>query len=232
METYDRGASPHGRIQQARKHSRERCGEHRGDAGLTMPAGGSSNGGGLRFGAQLRHAREERRLSLGEAASRSGVTKSFLSRVERDMTSPSVASLVGICEAVGLSIADLFKVPQTTLVRRADRPALTDFPKAAEVVDTLITPTSERYVTVLESAVAPGGSGGEALYTMPSECEVCFILQGTVEVRLEDQTFTLEEGDALTFGAAVPHSWRAVSDGARILWILAPALPDPQKTQP
>ena len=198
-----------------------------------MPPGGSSGAAaGLRFGAQLRHAREERRLSLGEAAARSGVTKSFLSRVERDMTSPSVASLVGICEAVGLSIADLFKAPQTTLVRRADRPALTDLPKAAEVVDTLITPTNERYVTVLESAVAPGGSGGDALYTMPSECEVCFILQGTVEVLLEDQSFTLEEGDALTFGAAVPHSWRAVSDGARILWILAPALPDPTKTQP
>jgi transcriptional regulator with XRE-family HTH domain len=199
---------------------------------VTVAHGGSSAGnGGVRFGARLRHAREASRLSLGEAAARSGVTKSFLSRVERDMTSPSVASLVGICEAVGLSIADLFKAPQTTLIRRADRPALTDLPKAAEVVDTLITPTNERYVTVLESVVAPGGSGGSALYTMPSECEVCFILQGVVEVQVEDRTFTLEEGDALTFGADVPHSWRAVSDGARILWILAPALPDPRKSQ-
>jgi transcriptional regulator with XRE-family HTH domain len=184
----------------------------------------------VRFGARLRHAREASRLSLGEVAARSGVTKSFLSRVERDVTSPSVASLVCICDALGLSVADLFQTPETTLVRRADRPHLADFPKAADVVDTLITPAGERHVTVLETVAAPGGSGGSTLYTLPSECEVCFVLQGAAEVQVEDQTFTLEAGDALTFGAAVPHSWRALADGARILWILAPALPDPQRS--
>lgn len=184
----------------------------------------------VRFGARLRHARESRRMSLDEVAGRSGVTKSFLSRVERDITSPSVASLIGICQALGLSVADLFKTPRTTLVRRRDRPTIADLPKAAEVVDTLITPAEERHVTVLESAVSAGGSGGSVLYTLPSECEVCFVLQGTIEVQVEDATFTLHEGDALTFGAAVPHSWRVLDDGARILWILAPALPDPQRS--
>jgi transcriptional regulator with XRE-family HTH domain len=187
--------------------------------------------GRVRLGARLRHARETSRLSLGEVAVRSGVTKSFLSRVERDETSPSVASLVGICDALGLPMADLFEVPQTTLVRRANRPTIADLPKAADVVDTLITPAGERHVTVLESTVAPGGSGGGSLYTLPSECEVCFVLQGTIEVQVQDETFTLEEGDALTFGAAVPHIWRTADGaaGARILWVLAPALPDPRR---
>jgi transcriptional regulator with XRE-family HTH domain len=183
-----------------------------------------------RFGARLRHAREASRMSLGEVAARSGVTKSFLSRVERDRTSPSVASLIGICDALGLSLAELFQVPQTTLVRREDRPRIADLPKAAEVVDTLITPAHERHVTVVETAAAPGGSGGSTLYTLPSECEVCFVVQGAIEVQVEDERFVLTAGDALTFGAAVPHSWKALSDGARVLWILAPGLPDPQQS--
>ncbi len=191
-----------------------------------MAVGGG--GGRVRFGARLRHAREASRLSLGEVAARSGVTKSFLSRVERDITSPSVASLIGICDALGLSVGELFQAPQTTLVRRADRPRIAELPKAADVVDTLITPADERHVTVLETTAASGGSGGSTLYTLPSECEVCFVLQGAIEVQVEDQPFTLQAGDALTFGAAVPHSWNALSDGARILWILAPGLPDPQ----
>jgi transcriptional regulator with XRE-family HTH domain len=191
------------------------------------------NGNGrVRFGRRLRHAREANRMSLGDLAERSGVTKSFLSRVERDETSPSVTNLVAICDALGLAMADLFAVPQTTLIRRADRPQIADLPKAAEVVDTLITPAHERHVTVLETAVAPGGSGGRALYTLPSEAEVCFVLEGTVEVRVEDDDFLLYAGDALTFGASVPHTWRNAdpATGARILWILAPALPDPQRT--
>jgi transcriptional regulator with XRE-family HTH domain len=188
--------------------------------------------GRVRFGGRLRHAREANRMTLGDLAARSGVTKSFLSRVERDETSPSVASLVAICDALGLAMADLFAVPQTTLVRRADRPQLAELPKAADVVDTLITPAHERHVTVLETVAAPGGSGGDVLYTLPSEAEVCFVLEGAVEIRVEDDTFVLEEGDALTFGAAVPHTWRTADPaaGARILWILAPAIPDPQRT--
>ena len=192
----------------------------------------TAGNGPLRFGGRLRHAREANRMSLGDLALRSGVTKSFLSRVERDETSPSVASLVAICDALGLAMADLFAVPETTLVRRADRPRVDDLPKAADVVDTLITPARERHVTVLESVVAPGGSGGDVLYTLPSEAEVCFVVEGAVEVRVEDETFVLGEGDALTFGAAVPHTWRNPDPaaGVRILWILAPALPDPQRT--
>ena len=183
----------------------------------------------IRLGARLRHARESSRLSLGEVAERAGVTKSFLSRVERDLTSPSIASLLEICEAVGVPPADLFQVPRTTLVRRGDRPQIGDLPKADGVLDTLITPVDERHVTVLETVATGQGSGGDVLYTLPSQCEVCFVVEGTVEVQVEDEAFLLHQGDALTFGAAVPHTWRATTAaGARVLWILAPALPDPR----
>lgn len=183
----------------------------------------------VRLGARLRNARESSRLSLGEAAERAGVTKSFLSRVERDLTSPSISSLLDICDAVGVSPADLFQVPRTTLVRRGDRPRIGDLPKADEVLDTLITPADERHVTVIETVATGLGSGGEVLYTLASQCEVCFVLEGAVEVQVEDRTFVLRRGDALTFGAAVPHTWRATTAaGARVLWILAPGLPDPR----
>ena len=99
------------------------------------------------------------------------------------------------------------------------------------MVDTLITPAGERHVTVLETTVSAGGSGGPVLYTLPSECEVCYVLEGAIEVQVEDERFVLKGGDALTFGAAVPHTWRAMSNSARILWILAPALPDPQRSE-
>ena len=104
--------------------------------------------------------------------------------------------------------------------------------QATIAVDTLITPERERHVTVLESSVAPGGSGGTVLYTLPSECEVCFVLEGRIEIDVEGEFFELEAGDALTFGASVPHPRRnaAPDAGARLLWILAPALPDPRMT--
>jgi transcriptional regulator with XRE-family HTH domain len=186
------------------------------------------NNGTVRIGARLRHAREASRMSLADVEGRTGISKGFLSKVERDAASPSVSNLVAICDAIGLAMAELFAVPRTTLIRHADRPSLEGLPKAAAVRDTLITPEHERHVTVLETVAPAGGSGGDALYTMPSECEVCFVLAGSIEVELEDGTYALGPGDALTFGAAVPHTWRAAGE-ARILWILAPGLPDPRK---
>ncbi len=169
-------------------------------------------------------------MSLSDLAQRSGVTASFLSRVERDETSPSVASLLAVCEALGLPIAELFAVPETTLVRRGDRAELEQMPGTPHVIDTLLTPIWERHVTVMETVAAPGGGGGDALYTMPVATEVCFVLEGTVAVIVDDDHLTLREGDALTFGASAPHTWRNADPAAqaRMLWILAPGLPDPQ----
>jgi len=185
-----------------------------------------TNGISVRLGARLRHAREQRQLSLGDVAERTGLSRGFLSRVERDKTSPSVASLMAVCEAISLPLERLFATPSFTVVRAADRPTAT-LPGAA-VVDTLITPPHEPHVTVVETLAAPGGSGGDGYYTIPSECEVCYVLEGDIEVELEDGTYSLGPGDALTFGAAVPHTWRT-RGAARILWILAPGLPDPRK---
>ena len=164
--------------------------------------------GTVKIGARLRHSREAARMSLSDVETRTGLSKGFLSKVERDAASPSVANLVAICDAIGLAMSELFAIPRTTLIRLADRPSLDGLPKAQAVRDTLITPEHERHVTVLETLVANGGSGGDALYTMPSECEVCFVLEGEIEVELEDGTYALGPGDALTFGAAVPHTWR------------------------
>jgi transcriptional regulator with XRE-family HTH domain len=182
----------------------------------------------VRLGARLRHARERRRLSLGDVSDRTGLSRGFLSRVERDKTSPSVASLVSVCEAISLPLERLFATPSVTLVRASDRPTAV-LPGAA-LVDTLITPAHELHVTVVETLAAPGGSGGEEYYTLPSECEVCYVLDGTIELDVDGEVFALARGDAVTFGATVPHTWRNPSPDAEacVVWVIAPALPDPR----
>lgn len=186
-----------------------------------------TNGMPIRLGARIRHARERRRLSLGDVSERTGLSRGFLSRVERDMTSPSVASLVAVCRAISLPLERLFAASTVTVVRAADRPAAV-LPGRA-VADTLITPAHELHVTVLETLAAPGGSGGDDYYALPSECEVCYVLDGTIELEVDGDTLVLARGDAVTFGAATPHTWRnpSATDEARVVWVIAPALPDP-----
>ena len=63
----------------------------------------------LNIGPKLKQLRIKQALTLEELASRSELTKGFLSQVERDLTSPSISTLEDILEALGTTLADFFK---------------------------------------------------------------------------------------------------------------------------
>jgi transcriptional regulator with XRE-family HTH domain len=179
------------------------------------------------IGPRILIAREASGLSLGDVAAKSGLSKGFLSRVERSFVSPSVDSLITICEVIGLPMAELFASPTFVLTRAAERP-VANLP-GRQVIDTLLTATTEQHVTVIETTAGPGGGGGVDLYTVPSESEVCYVVAGSLELILNTEIITLGPGDAVTFNGTTPHTWNNASLFAevRVIWILAPALPNP-----
>src|SRR3954463_7095052 len=76
-------------------------------------------------GERLRELRRFRRCTLRTVATRSGLSESLLSQVERGRSSASVSSLRRIADALGISMADLFEpdgVPGPRVLRRVDRP--------------------------------------------------------------------------------------------------------------
>ena len=60
------------------------------------------------IGAKIKRMRLANGLTLEELANRSELTKGFLSQLERDLTSPSVATLEDILEALGTNLKDFF----------------------------------------------------------------------------------------------------------------------------
>ena len=78
----------------------------------------------VRIGSRLRAARKAHGYTLDQLATASGLTKGFLSRVERDETSLSVASLITLCEVMSMDVGSLFTAPEVALVRRDGAPAI------------------------------------------------------------------------------------------------------------
>ena len=75
------------------------------------------------IGRSLRETRRRQGMTLRAVADRAGVTESFLSQVERDIASPSIATLRRIATALGTTIGTLLDSagPHAALVRAADR---------------------------------------------------------------------------------------------------------------
>jgi transcriptional regulator with XRE-family HTH domain len=176
------------------------------------------------IGDRLRAARLSRSLTLDEVAQMTGLTKGFLSRIERDETSPSVATLVALCQVLSLPVGRLFEQPEYELVHAADAPLV--HLGTTGVDEQLLTPRGQAAVSVLRSEVEPLGHGGTQLHAMRCEVEVLYMIRGTLEVRFADHTETLRAGDTLTFPGKEPHTWRNPHKTQRALaiWVFIPAV--------
>ena len=172
----------------------------------------------------MREARRRRGLSLGDLAERSGLTKGFLSQVERDLTSLSVGALLRVCAALELPIGELFSGGAGPLVRAAERPPVAFGGEG--VTEYQLTPAQETRLLVLESEIAPGGGSGEDAYELESDAEFLHVLEGMLDVEVAGTRYRLAAGDSLTFDAGAPHRWWNPSSArpARVLWVLSPSL--------
>src|ERR671916_2876495 len=167
---------------------------------LTRP----SHPAGALVGARLRAARQAAGLTLAAVAAEAGLTKGFLSRLERDEVSPSVASLVTVCGVLGIGVGQLFEPPATSLVRAAEAPAINFGGRGLR--EQLLTAGSQRNLQVIRSVVQPGDGGGEELYALACQVEFVHVLRGRLQLRLPGESVVPHEGDAFTMPGATPHT--------------------------
>jgi transcriptional regulator with XRE-family HTH domain len=179
----------------------------------------------VRIGQQLKAARQARRMTLAEVADAAGITKGFLSKIERDQASASVASLMRLCETLGLSVGELFNASPGDVVRRDAYPPI-NF-GGSGMTEFLLTPHGERRLQAILSEIEPGGGSGDEPYSLPADVEFVFVVSGRLAVTLRNEEIVLGPGDALTFAPHVPHTFRSALKDAntQVLWVFSPALP-------
>jgi transcriptional regulator with XRE-family HTH domain len=181
---------------------------------------------GTRIGAQLRAARLAARMTMAEVAEQAGLTKGFVSKLERDLANVSVASLIRLCDALGVSVGSLFQPPKGEVVRRDTRPQI-NF-GGRKMIEYLLTPSGEKRVQAILSEIEPGGGSGAEAYSLPADVEFVFVLSGQLEITVAGKQVTLGQGDAFTFPADTGHTFRGAPQAGRtqVLWVVSPALPD------
>ena len=187
----------------------------------SVPLAPSHNG--LRIGPRLRDARLRQGLTIDQVATSADVTKGFISRIERDLTSPSVTTLVTLCEVLSLPVGELFASPKTAVIRRAEAPRVHLTGSGAD--EHLLTPRGQARLQLIRSVIEPGGTGGAELYTLNCELEVVLVLKGKLRLDFSQHSEVLTVGDAMTFSGREPHTW-VNPDGSRtaeVIWIVAPA---------
>jgi transcriptional regulator with XRE-family HTH domain len=194
-------------------------------AGRPAPAGHARPDGKfpvMNLGVRLRHARLVAGLTLRQLAQKAACSESLISKLEHGAASPSLAMLHRLAAALDSNIAELTSEetpPGGPVLRRGERPVI----KAGGIaLERLVLPKRGGLLQANIHILEPGASSDGTIVHAGEE--VGYVLEGSLELRLDQQLYTLGEGDAFTFPSHMPHGYRNAGAGvARVLWVNSPA---------
>ena len=182
-------------------------------------------------GARIKHLRESMQLSLRDLADRSGVSAPMLSQVERGATSPTLAVAERIAAGLELSLSQLLRLDETdgvTVVRRDRRRHGAAGALGGHAFEIVTPPLPGLRAEVSEHALAPGaataGPDDPPMHEAGSR-ETVLVLSGGLRLVCDGVGHDLEEGDAVTFDADLPHHFENPTGGeARFIAVMAAGL--------
>lgn len=159
----------------------------------------------LPVGRQVRRWRTERGLTLAGVAERSGLNVGYLSQIENDKASPSLACLASLADALDVPPAWFLmdEVPAPVVVRAAERPVTRRAGARIEHVDGRMS----RDLSVIEVHAPPGA--GIGLHAHPGD-EHHLVLSGRFRARQGPHAVELGPGDYLRWDGATPHGGEVI----------------------
>jgi transcriptional regulator with XRE-family HTH domain len=179
-----------------------------------MAAGTAQNGA---FGPRVRALREGIGHSLRELADRSGVSAPMLSQVERGETSPTLAIAERIACGLDLTLSQLLRLDESegvTVVRRRER-RRGGARGRGHRYDVLTPPLPGQRAELSEHALAPGAATAgpdDPPMHEPGARETVVVLTGRLRLDCAGVAHDLDEGDAVTFDADLPHHFENPGD--------------------
>ena len=189
-----------------------------GTAGNTPPP--PPPGRDDQLGRRIRSLRTERGLTLTGLAQRVGITRSFLSSVERGVAYPSLVVLRSIAAALEVPVFLLFTAPEANgiVVRRDARKVIR--PPGAPVSYELLSPDLRHRIEMILVRLKPGLDSA----AMAHEGEECaLVLRGRVVMTVGDVEYELNEGDSIYYDSGLPHKARAAgTEPAEIVSAISP----------
>lgn len=175
--------------------------------------------------ATVRMLRRERAWTLEALADRAGMTKSYLSKVERGHSTPSIAVAMKLAGALGVDVAELFGDPDGTspveISRATGRdPGTAAAPPGGSTYLGLATRIAGKQM--MPFVLYPPATSTPCTFKDHDGDEFVVVLSGEVELRFPDRVERLSVGDSAYFRGGVAHYLRSVgADPAEVLAVIA-----------
>ena len=172
------------------------------------------------IGNKLKELRVLKGLTQEELADRSELSKGFISQLERNLTSPSITTLMDILQCLGTSIGEFFnEAPDEQIVfGQQDYFVKEDTEYKNEIK--WIIPNAQK--NTIEPIYLTLQAGGSTCPDTPHEGEEFgYVLQGAVSIHLGNKTYKAKKGESFYYTADKTH-FLSSKNGATLIWVSSP----------
>ena len=174
----------------------------------------------MEIGAKIKRLRQQLNLSQSELADRCELTKGYISQLENDLTSPSIATLMDILAALGTDLSEFFKKEDDQrVVFSAD-----NFIEKHEdgMLLKWIIPNAQK--NEMEPVLVELLSGASTSLDFPHEGEEFgYVLEGKICIELDNNKYICKKGETFYYTANKSHSiTNTGKNTAKFLWISTP----------
>ena len=174
------------------------------------------------IGAKIKRLRLANGLTLEELANRSEWTKGFLSQLERDLTSPSVATLEDILEALGTNLKDFFSEDEDEQIVFSKNDFFINVQDDYKI--SYIIPNAQK--NEMEPILIELKKGKKSMALDPHEGEEFgYVVQGKVTLVNGEDRFEMKKGETFYLKGSLTHYLENEHDTvAKIIWVSTPPI--------
>lgn len=176
----------------------------------------------MQIGHKIKTLRIQKGLTQEELADRSELSKGFISQLERDLTSPSIATLVDILQCLGTNLEEFFSntTSEQVVFKASDYFEKIDTELHNQIK--WIIPNAQK--NMMEPILLTLECGGSTYPDNPHEGEEFgYVLQGSITIHLGKNTFIVKKGESFYFVPNRNHYIETTSkNGASLIWVSTP----------
>lgn len=176
----------------------------------------------MQIGEKIRILRMEKQLTQEELANRCELSKGFISQVENDLTSPSIATLIDILEILGTNLPDFFSDTKEEKVTYSKDDMFETEDSELKYSLKWLIPNAQK--NAMEPIMITIEAGGQYIEEEPHEGEEFgYVLSGSIILHLGDKSYKVRKNESFYFKPRANHY---ISNNgkttAKVIWISTP----------
>jgi len=174
------------------------------------------------IGKKIKELRLQNDLTLEDLASRSELTKGFLSQLERNLTSPSISTLEDILEALGTNLSEFFHEDEEEQIVFSTKDFFVD-KKDEYQIEWIVPNAQKNEMEPILLTLPPHGTSPEMVSHQGEEFG--YVLKGTVTLVRDGKKYKLKAKETFYLNGKKSHYlYNHGNSEALVLWITTPPM--------